>query len=66
MKFSDLSEKDLMMAYKGYKMLKDTINLKPYEKIRILMKQNYKGIRMFHCHILEHENAGMMGQLLAQ
>ena len=24
MKFSDLSEKDLMMAYKGYKMLKET------------------------------------------
>ena len=25
--------------------------------------QRFKGVRMFHCHILEHEGAGMMGQL---
>jgi len=25
--------------------------------------QRYKGLHMFHCHILEHENAGMMGQV---
>ncbi|WP_434777626.1 multicopper oxidase family protein [Neisseria sp. Ec49-e6-T10] len=49
-----------------YKMLKDTINLKPYEKARIITVQNQKGIRMYHCHILEHEDAGMMGQLEAK
>ena len=59
-------ERNGKISKPSYKMLKDTINLKPYEKVRILMKQNHKGIRMFHCHILEHENAGMMGQLLAQ
>lgn len=48
-----------------FKLQKDTINLKPYEKVRILTVQKLSGIRMYHCHILEHENAGMMGQLLA-
>lgn len=43
--------------------LKDTVNLKPYEKVRIKMVQHHKGIRMYHCHILEHETLGMMGQL---
>lgn len=42
---------------------KDTINLRPYERVRIKMVQNHKGLRMYHCHILEHETLGMMGQL---
>ncbi|WP_347254207.1 multicopper oxidase family protein [Leminorella grimontii] len=42
---------------------KDTVNLKPYERVRIRMAQHHKGIRMYHCHILEHETLGMMGQL---
>lgn len=46
-----------------FTLLKDTINLKPYEKIRIITRQDEAGLRMFHCHILEHENAGMMGQV---
>lgn len=43
--------------------LKDTINLKPYETARIKTRQLQKGLRMYHCHILEHEGLGMMGQL---
>lgn len=42
---------------------KDTVNLKPMETVRIKTVQNFKGIRMYHCHILEHEDIGMMGQL---
>lgn len=42
---------------------KDTINLKPYQRVRIKMAQHHKGLRMYHCHILEHETLGMMGQL---
>ncbi|MBK5143174.1 multicopper oxidase family protein [Budviciaceae bacterium BWR-B9] len=42
---------------------KDTINLKPYERVRIKLVQQHKGLRMYHCHILEHETLGMMGQL---
>ncbi|QMT41642.1 multicopper oxidase family protein [Neisseria shayeganii] len=45
------------------KALKDTVNLRPYESLKFRTVQLDKGIRMFHCHILEHENLGMMGQL---
>ncbi|MDE5603105.1 MAG: multicopper oxidase family protein [Helicobacter sp.] len=41
----------------------DTINVRPNETLRLRMKQDYEGIRMFHCHILEHEDLGMMGNL---
>lgn len=46
-----------------FKELKDTINLKPYEKARIIFVDYDKGVRMYHCHILEHESLGMMGQV---
>lgn len=46
-----------------YRAWHDTINVKPGETVRIKLVQQFKGIRMFHCHILEHEGAGMMGQL---
>lgn len=40
---------------------KDTVNLRPYEKVVIRFKQGNSGLKMYHCHILEHENLGMMG-----
>ncbi len=43
--------------------LKDTISLKPGQKARIAVKFAEKGVYMFHCHILEHEDNGMMGQI---
>ena len=46
--------------------LKDTVNLRPYEKVTIRFIQNEKGLRMYHCHIFEHETLGMMGQLIAK
>lgn len=42
----------------------DTINLKPNQEIKIRIAQNFEGLRMFHCHILEHEDLGMMGNLM--
>lgn len=47
-----------------YAAWRDTINLKPYETIYFLVRQDQPGIRMFHCHILEHEDLGMMANLL--
>ena len=47
----------------AYRARKDTVNLKPNEQIRIKTVQNHTGLRMFHCHILEHESVGMMAQL---
>ncbi|WP_373974645.1 multicopper oxidase family protein [Chitinibacter sp. SCUT-21] len=49
-----------------YRALHDTINLRPYETVRIKMVQHDKGLRMFHCHILEHEGQGMMAQVLVK
>lgn len=43
--------------------LKDTISLKPGQKVKIAVKFPEKGVYMFHCHILEHEDNGMMGQI---
>jgi FtsP/CotA-like multicopper oxidase with cupredoxin domain len=41
---------------------KDTINLKPMSKVKIAwMPDNRPGQWMYHCHILEHHEAGMMG-----
>lgn len=42
---------------------KDTVFVRSGETVRIIVKFRYKGIFMYHCHILEHEEAGMMGQL---
>ncbi len=42
---------------------KDTIFVRSNETVRIIVKFAYKGLYMYHCHILEHEEAGMMGQL---
>ena len=43
--------------------LKDTISLQPGQKAKIAVTFTQKGIYMFHCHILEHEDNGMMGQV---
>jgi FtsP/CotA-like multicopper oxidase with cupredoxin domain len=41
---------------------KDTINLAPRSKVKIAwVPDNRTGSWMYHCHILEHHEAGMMG-----
>lgn len=45
------------------KGFKDTVFVGPDETVRIIVQFNNKGVFMYHCHILEHEEAGMMGQL---
>lgn len=46
--------------------LKDTVVVEPGEVVRLLVRfDNYTDAErpyMYHCHILEHEDAGMMGQ----
>lgn len=46
-----------------YLAWRDTVNVQPDEIVRIATVQNKAGERMFHCHILEHEDLGMMGTL---
>jgi len=57
--FQVLEENGKAPAYKAWK---DTCNLKPGNKIKIAwMPDNRPGMWMYHCHILEHHEAGMMG-----
>ena len=45
------------------KGLKDTIQVNPGEHVRIRLHFTKPGVFMVHCHILEHEENGMMLQL---
>jgi len=45
----------------AYRAWKDTINVARGETVRIAVRQELPGRRMYHCHILEHEDQGMMG-----
>lgn len=48
----------VMPAEKG---LKDTVLVMPGEKVKVIMTfPQYKGVFVFHCHNLEHEDDGMM------
>jgi FtsP/CotA-like multicopper oxidase with cupredoxin domain len=40
---------------------KDTVMVMPGERVKLLMKfETYSGLFSYHCHTLEHEDAGMM------
>lgn len=45
---------------------KDTVFIQNNETVRILIEFKFKGLYMYHCHILEHEEQGMMGQILVE
>lgn len=43
---------------------KDTVNVPKHESVRIIVRyDDHPGKWMFHCHILDHEDHGMMGIL---
>lgn len=46
--------------------LKDTVPLVPGDRAKLAVRFNEPGVFMFHCHILEHEDNGMMGQVLVE
>lgn len=41
---------------------KDTLNIQPNETVKLLVKFDTTGMMVYHCHNLEHEESGMMGQ----
>jgi len=41
---------------------KDSFVVYPQETVRAIARFRKPGVFMYHCHILEHEDAGMMGQ----
>ena len=61
----DGSSANLAPHEKGYK---DVIFMPPRSRVKLLVKMtDYKDSTypyMYHCHILEHEDDGMMGQFL--
>jgi FtsP/CotA-like multicopper oxidase with cupredoxin domain len=43
---------------------KDTVNVPKHQTVRFIVRyDNFPGMWMFHCHILDHEDHGMMGVL---
>ncbi len=47
-----------------YRAWKDTINIRKGETVRIAVPlQDFGGRTVYHCHIVEHEDRGMMGIL---
>src|SRR5699024_431931 len=42
---------------------KDTVLVNPEEKVRLIATFKHPGDFMYHCHILEHEDAGLMVKL---
>lgn len=59
-------ERDGQVTAPPYKAWKDTVNVARGETVRIVVRQDQPGLRMYHCHILEHEQLGMMGILDVQ
>ena len=50
-----------------FRQWKDTINVPKHESVRFVVRfSDYPGKWMFHCHILAHEEHGMMGILRVQ
>lgn len=54
-------ERDGKVSKPPYLAWKDTVNVARGETVRLLLRQDRPGPRMYHCHILEHEQLGMMG-----
>ena len=46
---------------------KDTVLVMPGERVRILLRfEDYTGLFLYHCHMLEHEDAGLMRNYLVK
>ena len=44
---------------------KDTVGVNPGETVRLKVWFDKPGVFMYHCHIIEHEDGGMMAQIQA-
>lgn len=50
----------------GERGWKDTVHLQPGDEVELIMQFHHPGVFMYHCHMLEHEDYGMMGQFRVQ
>ncbi len=59
--FQVLSQNGTAPAYRAWK---DTIAIAPRTKVRLAVPlRDFTGLTVFHCHLAEHEDHGMMGTL---
>jgi FtsP/CotA-like multicopper oxidase with cupredoxin domain len=68
-KISAESEADYATVRDGFIVsgLKDTVLVMPGERVRLIKPfQDFKGLFMYHCHNLEHEDMGMMRDFLVE
>jgi FtsP/CotA-like multicopper oxidase with cupredoxin domain len=45
---------------------KDTVLVRPNETVRLIVHFTMPGLFLYHCHILEHSDSGMMAQFLVE
>lgn len=63
-KFQVISRNGEPMPYPAWK---DVVSVSPGESVRIRMVfRDYPGKTVYHCHVLDHEDRGMMGTLAIQ
>ena len=60
MSFQVLDDAGLSVPRLGWK---DTVNVPQMKTVRVAVQYGPEGRWMFHCHILEHAERGMMGEL---
>lgn len=63
------TEEDYATVREGFieSGLKDTVLVMPGETVRLIKPfQDFKGLFMYHCHNLEHEDMGMMRDFLVE
>ncbi|WP_052063477.1 multicopper oxidase family protein [Nitrincola sp. A-D6] len=66
--FQVVAEQDAAGAWQipAYRAWRDTVNLLPNQRLKLRLVFNEPGEWMFHCHIIEHEELGMMASILVQ
>jgi len=63
-KFQIISQNGQPVPYPAWK---DVVSVSPGEAVRIRMAfRDYTGKTVYHCHVLDHEDRGMMGTLEIQ
>jgi FtsP/CotA-like multicopper oxidase with cupredoxin domain len=63
MSFQVLDESGTMIERLGWK---DTVNVPRDQTVRFVVQFGGEGRWMYHCHILEHAERGMMGELMLE
>lgn len=66
--FQVVAEQDAAGVWQtpDYLAWRDTVNVQPNQRLKLRLVFDEPGEWMFHCHIIEHEELGMMASILVQ